>query len=457
MNERPTRPVRPGGQLSASELNRLFARNDSLSDFSGDGIGSSDEMGNVTLTSLAPKRTTIRILSGTNPYAWEEVYLKTDLTWEVTGVRNGTVDATPAVERSGAMDVGPGTVREAVFDPGADGIGRWLFTLGGGGIPSGEFDFVPAIIGCRCNVAGLWVYAWQEATYLAAISSATVKSDGRTGRPAFCGTVEINVLGDISHAEQEVVAFCGGVPTSGTWSLGCATGLASDVSASDIQTALRACLSILVTVSGDMSSGFVITWPSNGAQTTLTIDVSGLQPSVASWPALELNNHKVDPGTVVWMKLVYKEADSAISVEKTATGNGVSVHTAWSIYISDTTDGTFILSFDGLPTATIPFYATGAMVRAAIEAAVPGLGLTSFSGSGTSGSPWTFSVATNTSDHEITADTSNLKNVRGYRFQYDYPSACALAKNIVTLAVWHPAPDCYLEVDNETLGDILNC
>lgn len=139
MNERPVKPIRPGGQISASEVNRAMDRLDGLSDFSGSDISSTDEFGNVILKTTIPPRTNIRILSGANPYVWEEVYLDTDGIWNATGVRSGTLTETPAYERTGAPTVAAGTVADAAFDAGPSGGGRWLFNVGGPGASS-EFD-----------------------------------------------------------------------------------------------------------------------------------------------------------------------------------------------------------------------------------------------------------------------------------------------------------------------------
>jgi hypothetical protein len=134
MNERPTPSIRPGGKISASEFNRAMDRLDVLSDFSGSDVGSSEIFGSINLKTNIPPTTNIRILSGTNPYAWEEVYLDDDeTTWIKTGVRSGTLTETPAIERTGVGSVAANTIAEAVFDAGPDGGGRWLFSVGGGG------------------------------------------------------------------------------------------------------------------------------------------------------------------------------------------------------------------------------------------------------------------------------------------------------------------------------------
>ena len=142
MNERPIRPIRPGGQLSASEINRALQRIDKTSDFAGPGV--SDEMGQVIIDNPQPLKTNVRILSGSNPYAWEEVRQLEDTStigtgsWIATGILSGTVDSNPLVERNGETGADAGDIYEATFDSGPSGIGRWYFNMGGG--VAGEFE-----------------------------------------------------------------------------------------------------------------------------------------------------------------------------------------------------------------------------------------------------------------------------------------------------------------------------
>jgi|SRR6185436_536555 len=145
MNERPIRPIRPGGQLSASEINRALQRIDKTSDFAGPGI--SDEMNQVIIDNPQPLKTNARILSMPDPpdgrYAWEEVRQLEDTatigtgSWIATGILSGTVDSNPLVERNGETTANVGDIYEVTFDSGPGGIGRWYFNVGG---PGSEFD-----------------------------------------------------------------------------------------------------------------------------------------------------------------------------------------------------------------------------------------------------------------------------------------------------------------------------
>jgi len=139
VNERDVQPIRPGGQLSAGEFNRAMSRLDNLADFSGNDIGSSDELGQLLLNTTTPHKTNIRIISGTNPYVWEEVYQEPDnATWLPTNARSGTLTELPAIERNGEDDVEPGTVWEGTYEPGPSGAGRWMFNACCGGVgPTG--------------------------------------------------------------------------------------------------------------------------------------------------------------------------------------------------------------------------------------------------------------------------------------------------------------------------------
>lgn len=142
MNERPLRPLRPGGQISATEINRALQRIDKTSDFGGPGI--SDEFNQILIDNPQVLKTNVRILSGSNPYAWEEVRQLEDTStigagsWIATGILSGTVDSNPLVERNGETTAEAGKIYEATFDSGPGGVGRWYFNVGGGA--SGDFD-----------------------------------------------------------------------------------------------------------------------------------------------------------------------------------------------------------------------------------------------------------------------------------------------------------------------------
>ncbi len=281
------------------------------------------------------------------------------------------------------------------------------------------YDFFPARLDCRVSSSGTWVYSWTEMEWTSAIAAASVLSGGRTGYTAQSISIAKTTTGDGSTAEVETITFCEPPLVGGTWDVGGSTGLAFNVSAGTLQTALRASLSgtPLVTVTGSMSAGFVVTWPSVGAVTTMTGSVTNLLPAGPAWPATELNNRKVSTGTIVWMRLGYKPSSPAVAVvAKTASGNSAGVHAAFSLYLDQVKGGSFKLGFDTFTTADISYGSTAAQISTAITAAVSGLTLTSFSGAGTIGSPWTFNVTSDYADHTMTADGSKLKGNEGYRF-----------------------------------------
>lgn len=306
--------------------------------------------------------------------------------------------------------------------------GLWEIVQAPGGSGGGGDDFFPARIDCRSYTGGCWIYGWTEMTWTdATVCTATVLTGGRTGSPARVATVTQTAVGDGSTAEVETISFIGPPIISGTWTI---TGtmsatpyttsdLAFNASASDVQAALRALNSSAfpaVTVSGDMTSGFTIIWPSTGAQTPLTTTISNLLPNGPTWPACELNNQPVKIGVIVWMKRGYKLTTAVAVVTKTTPGNGIGTHAAYSMYVDGASGGTYTVSFDGVTSAAISYGATVATVKAAIEATTSGLTLSSLSGAGTLANPWTFTVTSNANDHTIIANGSSLKDGSGYRF-----------------------------------------
>lgn len=138
--------------------------------------------------------------------------------------------------------------------------------------------------------------------WLTKAAAATVKSGGRVGYLAAFATVAITQLGDAGTPEIETVVICSQPLTSGTWSLSAATGLAYNISAASLTTALTSALGVTVTATGSMTGGWTLTWAANGVRTTLVANVSGLVPSGSLYPALELNNQPVKIGLIVWMR-----------------------------------------------------------------------------------------------------------------------------------------------------------
>lgn len=195
------------------------------------------------------------------------------------------------------------------------------------------------------------------------------------------------------------------------------------------------------------------------ATAAATVKSGGRTGVTASWPALEINNRTVDDDTIVWMRRGYRATSPAVAVVvKTTSGNNAGVRAAFSLYVDQATGGTFTLTFDGATTTAIAWNASGATVKAAIEATTGGLTLSTFSGSGTLASPWTFSVTSNAADHTISANEANLKDSSGFRFEMsdggDGLAACdfgglpgfdADAMNVVTVdadgcaTIVHPA------------------
>ncbi len=150
-----------------------------------------------------------------------------------------------------------------------------------------------------------------------------------------------------------------------------------------------------------------------------TAKSGGRSGTSTSWPAVELNNADLDVTTsppVVWMRRVFVAPPAVASLTKTATGNNGGVATAFSLYVDAATGLSYTVTFDGSQSATIAFDASAATTKATIEATVTGLTLSAFAGSGTLASPWTFSVTSDTADHQATTDAGTLKDASGYAF-----------------------------------------
>lgn len=462
MNERPIRPIRPGGQISAREFNRAMEKIDETGDFGGPGF--SDEFGQILQNPPAKQvRTNVRILSGSNPYAWEEVNQLPDNTWIATGLLSGDINSNPLFERNGDTAIAADNIYEAVFVGMIDGTGRWLFN-GGGTAAASNPQFFPAILDCRVSDGGIWLYAWRELEWTTATAIATVKASGWQGFPPQSATVVKTGVGDLAAlgdghtdvAESQLVTFCGQPKTDGTWSLGCATGLVADQDAAGVQSALRDCLSIDVVVTGDMDNGFAISWPDPGPQDTLIADMTGIIPSGPSWPAGELNNFKTGILPLnVWMTRAFMTDPVTVSVTKTATGDDEETFDAWSIYIENATGGTLAVSIDGTSTGSLNYGIASDDLKTTIE---DQLEISDISGDGTSSTPWTFSATADTAPHSLTVDISKLRNGDGFRFERPWPDCPGdvipgydpdATLNIVTLD-----SDCWFAVQPEDCEDV---
>lgn len=148
----------------------------------------------------------------------------------------------------------------------------------------------------------------------------------------------------------------------------------------------------------------------------LTSKSGGRSGTSTAWPAVELNNQKVNVGSIVWMKRVFRAPPAVVSLTKTTPGNSMGTPAAFSLYVDAATAGTYTVTFDGATSATIAYNASAATTKAAIEATTSGLSLSSFSGAGTLASPWTFTVSSDTADHAAIADGASLRDASGYAF-----------------------------------------
>jgi hypothetical protein len=145
---------------------------------------------------------------------------------------------------------------------------------------------------------GQWEYSWNRVEHLS-VGGAAVDIDGEAG---YCRTtlvVETTQAGTAGTVEIQTARVHGPPLTSGTWSLGGATGLAFDINAGALETALEAALSLSLTVTGSMSAGFTITWVANGDRSLLTGSVSDLVPAGPNEPAYEQCGFEIPLGRIV--------------------------------------------------------------------------------------------------------------------------------------------------------------
>lgn len=150
-----------------------------------------------------------------------------------------------------------------------------------------------------------WRYKWREVENASKYALPTAKSGGRSGYPTIGYYLRVLHPGDVDTPAKQLIKFCGPTITSGTYTIGGSAGIAYNADAATVQTAIRAAITDLVIVTGTFADGFTIEWPSNGAESDLAVDVSGLSPQTDSFPAMEQNNAFVSDGTIVWMEYGY--------------------------------------------------------------------------------------------------------------------------------------------------------
>jgi hypothetical protein len=105
-------------------------------DISGSPLPASNEFNQPIYGEDGNPRAYGKILSGTNPYAWEEVAEDETGAWYATGVRSGTVDVWPAREVNDIDNVEADTIVELQFQLNGDGLGEWVFTAPAGSFPT---------------------------------------------------------------------------------------------------------------------------------------------------------------------------------------------------------------------------------------------------------------------------------------------------------------------------------
>jgi hypothetical protein len=279
-----------------------------------------------------------------------------------------------------------------------------------------------AKVGCREVVSGIYAYTFDEMEITAPLTTPTVLTGGRKGYPAPTFTVTQTQIGTASLPSIQTISFCGNPPKGGTWTITTSAGTTGAINfnataastAGTVQYILQAvggAVSGVTVTGGPLPGSFVFTFPANGAQTAFTASSSSLTPSTYSWPAQEVNNQKTPNGTLVWMSRAFTAASPAkVSFTRTSTNPDT-----FSFYYSNVTGGSWTLTFDDIE-IDIDYGLAAGSIEGLIEAAVGGLTLTTFTGSGTSGSPWVFNVSSDTALHTFSVEACNLRDGSGYAF-----------------------------------------
>jgi hypothetical protein len=139
--------------------------------------------------------------------------------------------------------------------------------------------------------------------------------------------------------------------------------------------------------------------------------------ALGEYNTVEINNRRVQLGTIVWLKHVFGDSPT-LSFEVTTAGNEADVSTAFELFLDDVSSGTFTLTVDGDETSAIASDATAADIKTELESAT-GLTFTSFSGSGTRAEPWTFSETGSYASRTVDSDADDLTGTKTYAFEYD--------------------------------------
>lgn len=169
-----------------------------------------------------------------------------------------------------------------------------------------------------------------------------------------------------------------------------------------------------------LTSGvYVYGWTEYEVAATATLPTSksgGRSGTSAVWSAVEINNRAVATGTLVWMRRAYKGSQAKVVITKSTVGNNEGQPAVFRLYVSNASGGTYTITWNSSTTSAIAYNANAATVKSAIEAAVSGLTLNAFTGSGTSADPWIVSASSTAADVDGRANGDSLKDAGGYAF-----------------------------------------
>lgn len=198
------------------------------------------------------------------------------------------------------------------------------------------------------------------------------------------------------------------------------SAIAYGASASTVQSALT---HFTVTGTGTVGDPYILTGAAGtdtgtGTGNTLTIDPStALTPTVGHSPATFLNNVPMDLPVNVWLKL-QSGGDPVYSMKVIQQGDGVSNPTKFSLSIGSSSDGSYLVSFDGGSfSSPIAWNASSSTVQSALTSLLACM----VSGSGGS---FTVTVTADNNLHSATIDGSGLFGNQKYRVVWSNGNAC---------------------------------
>lgn len=148
-----------------------------------------------------------------------------------------------------------------------------------------------------------------------------------------------------------------------------------------------------------------------GPVTHFGVNSTALTPSSGTNYAVETTGVALRVGTVVTMRKQTDGPTPSVTIVKTATGNGTSTHTAWTVTLANAVGNTFEIDFDSKidPSQTVVFNApansgTGNMQGNLNTYFSPA----TFTVSGSAGGPYTVTCTSDFKDHNLYADASGL-------------------------------------------------